>query len=277
MRFSNIQLAYIVNSSVITPLDLPLDSAILGSQFILKSVEGLGPPDVNIAISNTLYSGGVYQGRQPQNRQLVFKIGYQPDFGKNKTVGDLRSELYRFLTPKFGLPVTISIQNDVRTTIARTQGYVKSIDPDIFSEEPEVQIAIDCLSPYLMNWGQSHPNPASLPKNPLTVTNIGDAPSGFYMQLTLTAATGDFSFFDGYLDRIRFIYPFEVGDIIRFDTTPGKRAAYRIRDGVTISLLPYQHGNSKWLQLTGGANILIPSTQSIAISALIVNANYWGV
>ena len=131
----------------ITPISLPIVGALPSDVYILKSVEGLGPPEVDVSITKTLNAGGVYQGRQPQNREIVLMIGLNPNYKIGQTVSDLRESLYGFLTPGYLDHVVIEIVNGV-TTIAKTIGYVKKIEINPFSKDPQVQVTLACLKPY---------------------------------------------------------------------------------------------------------------------------------
>lgn len=278
MHFSNIRLAFEgTGGTVYSAIDLPVDSAILTSPFVLKSAEGLGPPDINISVSNSVDSGSSYRGLQPQPRQPVLLIGYQPNYASGQTVADLRALIYGLLTPVADLPVTLAIQDASRVTIARTYGQISKIEPNIFSKDPEVQITLVCFSAYLQNWNQVIASPGTMSTNPIVLTNIGDAPSGFNMSIKLTADRSMFSLTDPYGTALKFNYNFVANDVITFDTTPGSRMAKVTRAGVDTNLLPYQDPSSVWLQMRGGANSYTPSTQSIVILSAYLNYNYWGV
>src|SRR4051794_8917947 len=92
-------------------LDLPVVEALLTDKYLLKSVDGLGPPEVDVSIAPTLNGPGVYKGRRPQSRQIVALIGLNPDYNDGETASDLRSALYGMLTPGAKDYISVEIMN----------------------------------------------------------------------------------------------------------------------------------------------------------------------
>lgn len=258
-------------------MTFPLDSTIETAPFILKSVDGLGPPDIDISISNSLYSGGFYQGRRPQLRKIVMRIGFQPDYSIGQTVADLRSQLYEWLTPKFGQPVRVSLLNAAGSTIVYTSAHGSKIESNPFSKDPEVILTLDCESPYFISSMVSVPSPGSLPKTAFSITNPGDAPSGFYLQFTFTASASSIFLSDKMQSYFWLTYSFLAGDVVNVNLSPGQRDASLVRGGVTTSMLPYQTQQSQWLQLFGGVNYFTMNHSNYNFTAILIYPKYWGV
>lgn len=280
MKISNVNFSYSLKGAdltLISLLDLPLDSAIQTSPYKIKSIDGLGPPDINVAIADQVDSGGTFLGNNPTNREIVLVVGFAPNYGIGQTVGDLRSALYKVLFPRFSRHLTLSLQDQGRNTLVTVLGQVKKVEPDIFSKEPQVQITIACYGPFLRKWGTQLTQISLLPTNPLPITNPGDAPSGVYMEIVFNGFTDIFSLTNENDDKLEFDYNFVHDDVLTIDTTPGRRKARMLRGTVDTNMMPYMTAESDWLQLYFGVNELQPNVQVFWMRKIILNSNYWGV
>lgn len=260
-----------------TTMTFPLDSTIETSPFVLKSADGLGAPNINISINNSLYSGGVYQNRKPELRQIVLRIGFQPDYSIGQTVADLRSQLYEWMTPKFGQPIKVSLLNAAGSTIAYTSAHGAKIEPNVFSKDPEVVLTLECESSYFKGPMTSVPSPGTLNKTSFSITNPGDAPSPFFMVFQFTAAASSVYLSDRMQSYLYILYAFTTGDVLTVNTIPGQRNMSIVRAGSTISMLPYQDSQSQWLQLFGGINYFTMNHSNYTFNAINIYPNYWGV
>lgn len=254
-----------------------LDSTIETSPYILKSIDGLDPPPINIVIQNSLYSGSIYQTRNPQLRQLVMRIGFQPNYSIGQTVADLRSQLYQWLTPKFGLPVKIMLLDSVGSVQAYTHGHVSKCEANPFTKDPEIVLTFDCESSYFTTDAYVYPSPGTLPKTSFSIINPGDAPTGFMMQMTMTGTASSIFMSDRYKSQLWISYSFLSGDVITVNTKPGSRVMSLLRSSVVTNLLPYQNNQSTWLQMFGGTNYFTMNTANYNFTALTLYPNYWGV
>lgn len=251
----------------------------LNDPYLVKSITGLEPPLQPVAISEKAEEGGGYQGRRPDNREIVILMGFQPDYSNNQTVESLRRALYPMLTPKLRYTVNVTLLNDAETETWRTWGYVSKIVPNIFAKDPETQITIECLAPFWVSDQYVYPTPANLSgQTSFTIVNAGDAPSGFEAQFTMTAATTFFRLFtEDEADWIHITYPFQIGDIVYINTTMGSRQVTMTRSGVTTNMLQYFSPNTSWLQLDGGANVFKPNVTTYTCQFWRHTPRYWGI
>jgi hypothetical protein len=280
MKFSNVRLYYDTAPDLtVINFDFPIDGEIKTSPFVLRSIDGLGPSDVDLIISSTLYTGSVYQGAHPHNKELILKVGYQPDYSTDQSVSDLRAQLYSLMTPRLAKPLTVEVQDAARVKVVETTGYIKKMEPNIFSQDPEIIITISCLRPHWKKWGQAIDDPGDVDLTEVfTITNPGDAPSGFEMVVVIGATQDDWSMTNLVGETFEVVYDFEAADEITIDTTPGQRSIILDNGVDIIDLLPYLSNISKWLLLDGGENLLATnSTAASVLSEFIINANYWGV
>lgn len=248
-----------LNSYVIT--DLKIANTTPTDPYILKGVDGLGPPPVDVYISQTLTQGGVYKGRRPTNREVTLLIGLNPDYVLNQVASDLRSTLYAMLAPNIGDYVFIQLMTDSTTIHSQIYGYVKNFDINQFSAEPEVSITIACVKPYF----EAPAKVTTLPtgKGAFTITNQGNAPVGLNMELTFTAnypSGVKIALVQPYTAQgelhVQTTYSIKTGDKLQLNTIPGQRFLHVIRatDGVDVNIINTMTADSEWIMLPGGSS-----------------------
>lgn len=250
-----------------TNVDLPIIGADASGPFVFKGADGLGPPDIVVNIGTTTQEGGIYQNRKAQNRQVIIRVGLQPEFDTGQTSEELRTTLYGLLTPRFGQLIRMEVWDDnAGVLIAQTEGHFSKFEPAIFAKETEVQLTLDTTSPYLNSPSLLFQIPAegvTGAKTWFDVENIGSAPSGFMMAINLTSTfTGPITINDnggptGQLISVSRAWT--AGDQFILDTRPGQRGVWRkpSGSGAVVSVLNDMDSlNSEWLQLYSGTNRL---------------------
>lgn len=129
---------------------LPIQNLDPSSPYILKNIEGLGPPDIDTSIIQSLYQGGTYQNSRPQGREVIVRIRLNPNYAIGQTVADLRTELYRQIIIDPTFYSRIELWNDVEVVAQVAKCYIKRFEIVPFNKETEVQITYSCVSPYLV-------------------------------------------------------------------------------------------------------------------------------
>ena len=278
MKIGKIGISY---NSGAAPLQFSMASDVSTAAYVLKGVDGLDPPDVNLIMGEALNEGVVYANGIPQAREVTILIGLQPNYALGESAGDLRDILYRILTPWYGGSCRLHIYNPAGTTqILEVDGYVKKVSAAIWSKDPAVQIVFSCKGPYLLDSNFTVPTPASLGKSPITIPYPGNAPGGFYIQIQLTTSMGFFYIEEvggGSSRRLRVDYGFMANDVIRFNTSYGSRFLEVVRSGVTTNLLGYKSVTSIWPQLRNGNNGFYPANANFNITAIFYQPRYWGI
>jgi len=259
----------------LSTIDLPVVGARPSDRYILKTAEGLGPPEVDVSQSRTLHAGDVYQRRRPQSREVVLTVRLNPDHQMSETAADLRAELYGLLTPGYLDEVKIDIL-DGDDLQASTAGNVSKLEINPFSAEPEVQITIPCLQAYLHapNILYVFPGSAADP----SIMNVGTAPTGFRAEILFTAPTNWWGLFNGRGQSMTFYHAFHAGDKLTFDTNPGSRGIWLTRDGATYSILQSLASDSVWHMLYGGNNTFeATSNTGYTWGNVYYTPQYWGI
>jgi Phage tail protein len=255
-------------------IDLPLVDALPSDIYILKNAAGLGPPEVDVSIVNTLNAGGFYQGRRPQPREVVLHVGLNPNYGIDQSASDLRQLLYGMLTPGVTDSVKIELM-DKEESLVYTTGYVKKLEIAPFSPTPEVQITFGCLEQYLLA-----PVPLYLDMtttDTFTITNVGTAPAGFHMEVIFTATLTHWALFDRAGQKMDIIYNFVSGDRLILDTRPGFREIKIVKSGVPTNIIYGLTSDSVWHMLHGGDNIFTTSSPSFTWGDVFYLPQYWGI
>jgi hypothetical protein len=105
----------------------------------LRNIEGLGPvkADITTTPSGTT-RGETFQGSSTGKRNIVLTLGLNPDW-MTQTVSSLRQLLYAYLLPEQWCKLRFYSDELPTTDI---EGYVESFEPNIFSEDPEMQVSI---------------------------------------------------------------------------------------------------------------------------------------
>lgn len=250
------------------------------AEYVLESVTGIGPPPIDVIIADKVFEGGVVQARRPQNREIVMTIGFRPLYTVGaRSVADLRRLLYTSLTPRGGYIPMFNIL-DLQAVLPSwtSYGYVKNIEPNIFSADPQVQLTFASYMPYFVHPTFTHPTPSSLNgANPLVLTNAGDAPTGFDITIKLTANASFFSLASSASNQtFRVDYAFLTNDTIRINTIGGQRTVTVTRGAVTTNLLNMMTLTSAWIQLVGGVNNLTPSQTTYQVISLSFTSKAWG-
>jgi hypothetical protein len=110
----------------------------------VRNIDGLGP--VKADINTTELASGrdeLFQNSKSGKRNIVITLGLNPDW-VDQTMSSLRHLLYRYLIPTQWCKLRF-IMDDLPT--CDIEGYVESFDPNMFSEDPEIQVSIICPKP----------------------------------------------------------------------------------------------------------------------------------
>lgn len=260
-----------------TDIDLPFFGLRPSNTYILKAIDGLGPPDVSVLIGTPLGEMGIYQGRQPQPRQLVIRVGLNPNYSVGESASSMRSTLYGLLTPGASDAVTVKLMNGPNVS-AITVGYVSKIEVVPFSKDPEVQITIDCVQPYLTAEAPVVTVPAT--QSSFAVENVGSVTVGLYLEVIFNATSGSWSLFTEALNagpRMRFDYIFLAGDKLMINTQPGQRSIKLLRGAVTTNLIYALSSTSVWTLLHPGINTMWSAPVNYDWGQILYTPLYWGI
>ncbi|MBQ1389184.1 MAG: phage tail family protein [Clostridia bacterium] len=107
--------------------------------YYVKSITGLTPPPttINTTVSG-IHDGSYYNSSRMQQRNIVITLGLRGDVEKN------RQHLYSIFPLK--KECTVYYQNQNRNL--KINGFIETLEADIFVQQEDVQISIICPNPY---------------------------------------------------------------------------------------------------------------------------------
>lgn len=259
-------------------IDLPFFGLRPSYPYILKAADGLGPPEIDVFLSK-----GFYQGRQPHDREIVIRVGLNPNYAVGQTAATMRNTLYGLLTPGGTDSIKVQLMNGPQVVV-QTVGYVSKIEIVPFSKDPEVQITIECTTPYLLAPAATTLGLTDLgtPDASFAVTYPGTVNTGLYVEVIFNTdlSASSWALFSGgnsTKPKMQINYDFKDGDKLMIDTREGQRSIKRTRGVSTINLLYALSTDSVWAELHPGITTFWPSSSRFNWGKVIFTARYWGI
>lgn len=239
-------------------LILPLQD--ISDGYSIQNIEGLDPVNaIMVSSAFAQMNGEQYQSSRREKRNLVFTLGYHPNFSVG-TVQDLRKQLYGIFMPESRLRFRFFHTNEPMVEI---YGYVETMDSPKFTKEPTAVISVICFDPDFYDpvkenlYGQS------------TTTTIetdfeylGTVESGILFTLEVDRTISDFTLYhrppSSTLRKLTFVSPTSLiaGDLVSISSVPGNKYATLKRSGVTSSYLHALSPTSNWISFAPGINKL---------------------
>lgn len=163
-------------------LVLPIVDTLGVNPIQIRDIDGIQPVKSDIFTSPTGSLGGeLYSGSSVGKRNIVFKMGLNPDW-HDQTIESLRAELYRYFMPQLGLYLRF-ISTHLPT--CEIQGYVESMDPNIFAKEPEINVSIICPRPDFISIDERVVSGVVSPDPDLVdLDYVGNVPTGFVLRIS---------------------------------------------------------------------------------------------
>lgn len=150
-------------------------------RYFIGGIQGLGPVGSELASSNTPGADGVRIHRPRLGpRNLVFSIRHS-QYSVGDSVEALRDDLYSTMVP--GSKLTIQFLRTNKPTLT-AEGYVETIEPDIFTDTPTLAMSILCESSYFLD-GALRTQTVSNQTQLNTLNNeLGSAPTEFSIRFS---------------------------------------------------------------------------------------------
>lgn len=235
-------------------LTLPLSD--ISDGISLENIEGLDPVKATLVSSSfALMDGAQYQSSRREPRNILLKLGLEPDFIVD-TVRTLRTRLYGYFMPKTEISMTFIDSSGLGVVIS---GWIESFETPLFTQQPEVDISVMCFDPDFVD-----PDDVVVSGNTVSTTTQVDIPyagtveTGILFTLninrTLTAFTLYHSPPDGSLRTMDVAGSFAAGDVLKISSVVGTKYAQLTRTGSTTSVLYAISPQSNWIELLPGLN-----------------------
>lgn len=221
---------------------------------VCDNIDGLGPVEADLDTMKSVANGSHFLGHYVGNRNIV--LNFIISRTKTKTVEEVRTELYRFFRPGYGVDLTITSD----TKIGYVYGQVESVTPNIFDKESSVQVSI-IANPYFINEtiGNDYVN---LPNNKTNsiVKYLGSIPNGIEIEIEVVNSgqhlPTNITFYElvagpNQTKSMSFVmserdiqnaasissYKFTNGDVIFITTAKGNKTAKLRRGGVEYNII----------------------------------------
>ena len=231
-------------------------------------VTGLQPPAVSINSSvNATTDGSTVNSLRAGTRNIVLYMTLEGDVEKS------RINLYRYFPLK--KRITLYFKNGSRDVYI--EGYVETIECDLFTNKQIAQISILCPQPYFKGVDElvSYFNevnalfefPFSMPAEGVelssitanvrkSIINSGDVESGLIIDLYAVGDVVNPVIYDTFKrTSIKLLFSMRKGDRIVINTNAGSKSIVLIREGITTNVMGYMTPDSTWLTLEAGDNV----------------------
>lgn len=237
--------------------------------YALLSVGGLTPPTatINTAVIATS-DGAVFNSSRLGTRNIVLTISPLNSIETN------RINLYKYFKAK--QYIKLYLENNTRSVWI--DGYIETMDGDLYSESQQIQISIICPDPFFKDTTTglyTFSNVINLFKFPfaieetpgvpiselgeyveIAITNNSDDETGVIITMLANAAVTNPTIYNMTTnEHFTLNISMETGDVITIDTRRGHKTVTLNRDSVITNILNNMAQGSTWLNLPVGDNI----------------------
>lgn len=249
--------------------------------YSIAEIGGLGPVSADIHRSTIPdKDGSQFNSSRKNERNITIEL--YPEY----PVDENRIALYSFFKTKEW--IRFYFKNRLRDVYC--DGYIETVEDDLFKNRQSVMISIICPGAYFIGVddleqeeGASHKKlkkkynlvefPASIPAEgiafteylkyqKLLITNKGDVDSGLILKIIFQGKTKTITIANETTEQKMVIdYEFRVGDILTINTNQGEKDILLLRNGTESSLINYLSDDSEWLVAYSGENILSVSAE----------------
>jgi hypothetical protein len=230
----------------------------------VRSIDGLGPVKAEVASSAFATGRGeLYQGSSVGKRNIVMTLGLNPDWAE-QTMSNLRQKLYRYLLPQAW--TKLRFFSDY-LPVVDIEGIVESFEPNIFSQDPEIQVSILCHKPdFIEADANSYEGVVDDGATELEFEYVGSVNTGLELRIDRTVANpsylGDISVaLKSPEDPQNFVAEDVTIDTLKYFKLSSVPNAKRVQsiavaDGAITNLLSKMTTESVWPEIKPGVNVL---------------------
>lgn len=252
------------------------------SGLIIESINGLGPAKGIVSMTSRAGAdGSIFSSARVNNRNILitFSFEFNPD------IETVRQLTYKY----FPIKQLISLEINTDNRNVRTEGYVESNEPSIFTNEAGTTISILCPDPFLYDlissintfssvtplfeflWEDDNATSPTIVFSSLdldtekVVIYNGDAPVGIIIKIYANGDANNISITNSYtlesisIDSAEIISitggDIQLGDKITISTIKGDKYAILLRGLVEYNILNALGQDPDWLELHQGDNV----------------------
>jgi len=228
----------------------------------IRNIDGLGPVKSDIStVPSGVSRGETYQGASTGKRNIVLTLGLNPDWTV-QTMSSLRQLLYAYFMPEQWCKLRI-FSDELPTT--DIEGYVESFEPNMFSQDPEIQVSIINPRPDFIEIDATiFTGAVDDGSNEHVIPYVGTVPAGFEVRIDRTverpAYSGPVTIRVVNADGIKeiIVNPVTINTLqsYKMSSVPGRKRVQTeaFADGAVINMLKSMTG--KWPDLAPGENLV---------------------
>lgn len=218
------------------------------------------------------------------SREIVFRVGLNPNYKINESVSEIRDEFYRSISAsRTGLiNVLFTASGGI---VARLSGYITKFEVPLHQEEPELQVTIQCEDPMLRGFSPVELDSSQIgASNPIFIfDSMSTAPHGLTLEVEFTDAVPQFTIQE---KETNPEWEFEVipdggfltGDILHLSSEYDAKQLYLDRSGSITQLMDRISPGSIWPIVFPKANEFhFPELADFDWVSLRYYPAYWGV
>lgn len=281
MRVTNID---ICTSNLGNIINLNFRDPTSQSPYIVKDIIGLDADDITPKYYASDMSDNKYYDLALKKREVVIKVGLNPNFALGKSYAALRDDLYRLVQSSRTGAIQLRF-NDETGVKAAVSGFVTRFESPNFTRTPEVQLTISCNESMLKAVDEVNV-PVEFLVNPLTIITDDEstAPHGVRFGLQFTDTVIDASIQDALPANWAFevnltgssLTEFVIGDELHLSSEANNRYLYLVRGFDIIHLVDRIIPTSIWPLMFPGENQFMRS-EFIRWDYITYFPTYWGV
>lgn len=255
----------VLSSRISAPVPVPAPGVDTANEdpIQIRHIDGLGPVKANINTTQFgSFDGELFNGAAVGKRNIVLTLGLNPNW-QTETPQSLRDLLYAYFMPK--LWVRLVFSSDTLPDV-QIDGYVESFEPNIFSQDPEVQISIICPKPNFVAvdpvivTGDVETNLNS----PVTIDYEGTVETGFIFTVESAASfKGDLTVRNYNVAEELFTTPIAEASPTKYVKMSSIQGEKYIRimtnQSIVSNLLSSITGQMVWPKLVPGSNVFAVS------------------
>lgn len=229
----------------------------------VRNIDGLGPVKADV-LTTELASGRdeLYKDSKSGKRNIVLSLGLNPNW-VDQTMSTLRQFLYAYLIPQQWCKLRFTSNHMPTVDI---EGYVESFDPNMFSEDPEIQVSIICPKPDFIEIESTiYTGVVGDGTTELEFVYLGTVDTGFELRIEASEANADYN---GSITIKNTAWDIEqifvadpvVVNLLKYFKMSSLRGAKRVQNvaasgGAITNLLAKMTDDSVWPILMPGENL----------------------
>jgi hypothetical protein len=211
----------------------------------LTRVTGLTPAKAAVNTSAlATKDGSIFNSSHVQNRNIVLTI-YPA-----QNIEQTRVNLYQYFKTKH--PIKLHIQTATRRVWI--DGYIESMEGDLFDKAEKIQISIICPDPYFKS---EDTTVVDFESDTETITNASDDETGVVVEITATGAAQGITITNETTgESFSSNQQLAEGDKMILNTRRGEKSLTLVSGGTTTNIINTMEQGSDWFPLIPGANTI---------------------